>query len=196
MTADLRSSTCMPTGPYREPDKMEIYMNFSKNGNHQPLMNEHNQNSDTNGGPKFHQANMVKDVEDLNLDNRDPINMTSHVRIGFEEVFAEPDHQQSFDAVWTTSFIVYTQSKIWCYRLLSAALAIPLALLWGVQLALLTFCHIWWVVPCSRVWIFILNWVGSLWATCIRALCNPIAESCSILLGNVKVQMQHSPQHV
>ncbi|XP_072172607.1 caveolin-3-like [Diadema setosum] len=201
MTTERPPGT-MPTGPYREPDKMDIYMNFHKNGN-PALIGEHNQQHDTrthshsnahaHAHGKSAHADMVKSVEDLSMTHRDPINLSSYVRIGFEEVFAEPDGQQSFDAIWTTSFIVYTQAKTWCYRLLSAILSIPLALLWGIHFAILTFCHIWFVMPCGRAWLVLLHWVGKFWNVCIRTLCDPLGDSCSRFLGNVKVQM--NPTH-
>jgi len=71
-------------------------------------------------------------------------------QVDFEDVIAEPVGTYSFDGVWKGSYTTFTVSKYWCYRLLSAVLGIPLAVVWGFLFALISFCHIWAVVPCIK----------------------------------------------
>ena len=47
-------------------------------------------------------------------------------------MLAEPDTAQGFDAVWKLAYVVFTQTKLWLYRLVGAAVAIPAAIFWGV----------------------------------------------------------------
>jgi Caveolin len=65
---------------------------------------------------------------------------------------------------------VYTVSKIWCYRSISLALAVPLAVLWGVSFACLVFCRVWCCVPCFRAFDIQLH--------CLRRFIETIARTC------------------
>ncbi|KFZ55909.1 Caveolin-3, partial [Antrostomus carolinensis] len=76
---------------------------------------------------------IIKDqhTKEIDLVNRDPKRINEDVvKVDFEDVIAEPVGTYSFDGVWKTSYTTFTVSKYWCYRLLSAILGIPLAVIW------------------------------------------------------------------
>merc|ERR1712121_305553 len=48
-----------------------------------------------------------------------------------------------FAPVWTLSFVLFSQTKVWLYKLFSALLSIPLSLVWCLLFAVLTVTHVW-----------------------------------------------------
>ena len=54
------------------------------------------------------------------------------LQLGFNDVLAEPDTAQGFDAVWKLAYVVFSQTKCWLYRILAAVVAIPAAIFWGI----------------------------------------------------------------
>jgi len=69
------------------------------------------------------------------------------LQVQFDELFAEPEGSHSIDAVWRASHMVFTGTKHWCYRILSAIFAVPCAFCCGLHFACLTCDHIWTVQP-------------------------------------------------
>lgn len=72
-------------------------------------------------------------------------------QLNFEDVLAEPDVAHGFDPIWRSAFILFTGSRFWIYRLLSAFLALPLALVWGITFSLITFFSVWFATPVLRI---------------------------------------------
>lgn len=64
--------------------------------------------------------------------------------VNFEDVIAEPASVRSFDRLWVWSHVLFECSRLWCYRLISLLLAVPVSLLAGLLLALLSCLHIWY----------------------------------------------------
>jgi hypothetical protein len=75
----------------------------------------------------------------------------SFLQLNFEDVLAEPDVAHGFDPIWRAAFILFTGSRFWIYRLLSAILALPLALVWGITFSLITFFSVWLATPLLRI---------------------------------------------
>uniref|UniRef100_A0A8C4YQD4 Caveolin n=1 Tax=Gopherus evgoodei TaxID=1825980 RepID=A0A8C4YQD4_9SAUR len=74
---------------------------------------------------------------------RDPHGLNTHLKLGFEDVLAEPASFHSFDKVWICSHALFELSKYALYKLLTLFLAIPLALVAGIVFAVLSCLHIW-----------------------------------------------------
>merc|ERR1712083_239420 len=75
------------------------------------------------------------------------------IDLDFDDVIAEPKAAHGFDPVWRLSFILFSQTKLWTYRILAALLAAPLSILWGVlvsPLSLLTILFCEQNIPTSR----------------------------------------------
>ncbi|XP_072023990.1 caveolin-3-like isoform X2 [Amphiura filiformis] len=194
---------------YNEEDD-DCYMNFSPTGK-QALMAEEDsielQQSNSNNlpqqrtqairtesdAPEGYKDKMdAPGTEELDLLDRDPTSLNTHVRVGFEEVFAEPYDMHSFAGIWATSYVVFVNAKFWCYRILSAFCGIPFALCWGVYFACLTFCHIWYVVPFLRGWVIALHYISRLWAICIRTFCDPFFESLGKIFSGFRIYMNRT----
>jgi hypothetical protein len=53
--------------------------------------------------------------------------------------------------MWKLSFILFTHTKLWFYRLFAAILAIPAALVWGFVFSVLSVLYIWILAPVLRL---------------------------------------------
>ncbi|KFR11198.1 caveolin-3 [Opisthocomus hoazin] len=136
---------------------------------------------------------IIKDqhVKEIDLVNRDPKSINEDVvKVDFEDVIAEPVGTYSFDGVWKASYTTFTVSKYWCYRLLSAVLGIPLAVVWGFLFALISFCHIWAVVPCIKSYLIEIQCVSRIYSLCIHTFCDPLFEALSKICGNIRVALR------
>jgi hypothetical protein len=69
-------------------------------------------------------------------------------------VIAEPDTAQGFDAIWKLSFIIFSQTKLWLYRLFAAVVAIPASIFWGFVFAFVTVFYVWCCAPALRLFEF------------------------------------------
>merc|ERR1712242_377772 len=71
--------------------------------------------------------------------------------LDFSDVLAEPASAHGFDPLWRLSFILFSQTKLWLYRLVSAILVLPLSLLW-VVIPVIKLVEVMFAVV-KRVWV-------------------------------------------
>lgn len=69
-------------------------------------------------------------------------------------MLAEPNSTQGFDGVWKLAFIVFSQTKLWLYRLLAAVVAVPASILWGLVFAVVTVLYVWVLSPAIKLFEF------------------------------------------
>ncbi|XP_019736993.1 caveolin-3 [Hippocampus comes] len=130
-------------------------------------------------------------TKEIDLINRDPKQINEDVvKVEFEDVIAEPDGTHSLDGVWKLSYTTFTVSKYWCYRILSAIFGIPVALLWGFLFALISFCHIWAVMPCIKSCLIESQCVSRIYLLCIQTFCDPLFEAVGKVFGSVRVALR------
>merc|ERR1712218_216982 len=87
----------------------------------------------------------------LDMGARDKDGINVEVDLDFSDVLAEPSSAHGFDPLWRLSFILFSNTKLWLYRLLSALLVLPLSLLWAVVFALITIVYVWVVRPVIKI---------------------------------------------
>ncbi|XP_073688146.1 caveolin-1 [Garra rufa] len=127
-------------------------------------------------------------TKEIDLVNRDPKHLNDDVvKVDFEDVIAEPAGTYSFDGVWKASFTTFTVTKYWCYRLLTALVGIPLALVWGIFFAILSFIHIWAVVPCVKSYLIEIHCVSRVYSICVHTFCDPLFEAMGKCFSSVRV---------
>merc|ERR1712223_60809 len=63
----------------------------------------------------------------LDLGSRDSQGINVEIDLDFDDVIAEPKAAHGFDPIWRLSFILFSQTKLWTYRILAALLAAPLS---------------------------------------------------------------------
>merc|ERR1711881_399604 len=73
----------------------------------------------------------------LNLTDRDGKLINTDVCLDFDDVLAEPGSTHGLDPVWQISFVLFSQTKLWLYRIFAALVAIPAALMWALVFSLI-----------------------------------------------------------
>jgi len=132
---------------------------------------------------------------EIDIHERDPNGMNDYVKIRFHDIIAEPDPEVfSFDNVWALSYKVFTNTKVWCYRITSLILAVPLAVLWGIYFACVAFCTAWCCVPCLKSEEIELKCVKNLWKLVIDSFIAPCFEAVGRCLGNIGVRVSNNKE--
>ncbi|XP_063427527.1 caveolin-3-like [Mytilus trossulus] len=130
----------------------------------------------------------------ISLYDRDPSNINEIVRVQFEDLFTEPEGSHSIDGVWRASYRVFTGTKHWCYRILSAIFAVPCAFCWGLHFACLTFSHIWTIQPSLRSCNIEIYPMARLWGLFVRSFCDPFCESVGLMLSKIKISINKNKE--
>ncbi|RCN46299.1 Caveolin [Ancylostoma caninum] len=80
----------------------------------------------------------------LNMEDRDQNHLNQDLKTQFLDIFGEPDPQyHSVACVWTNSYRVFEITRIYCYKILTLILGLPVAFLAGFVFALFSFLRIW-----------------------------------------------------
>ena len=69
----------------------------------------------------------------------------------FDDVLAEPGSTHGLDPVWQISFVIFSQTKLWLYRIFAALVAVPAALVWALVFSLITVIYVWILAPALRL---------------------------------------------
>lgn len=130
-------------------------------------------------------------VENQEISDRDPTLMNHHVKVVFEEIFAEPHESvYSFDSVWAASNTTFTCTKTWCYRLLTAVCSVPLSVFWGLHFACLACVTIWCCQPCVKSYQIELSCVRGFFQALLDALYRPCFQTMGYCFYNIRVHMR------
>uniref|UniRef100_A0A4W5NPJ1 Caveolin n=1 Tax=Hucho hucho TaxID=62062 RepID=A0A4W5NPJ1_9TELE len=78
------------------------------------------------------------------IPDRDPNDINSHLKVGFDDVIAEPSSSHSFDKVWIGSHAVFELVKYGFYLILTTILAVPMAFILGIVFGVFSCVHIWY----------------------------------------------------
>ena len=85
---------------------------------------------------------------------------------------------------------LFTQTKLWCYRITSVILAIPCSLLWGCWFACLAFCRIWCCVPCLRSFDIEFACIRRVIEITLQTCCGPCWEAFGKIFANIRVRLE------
>jgi len=87
----------------------------------------------------------------LNMEARDEKAINTAINVDFDEVIAEPLAAQGFDPIWRLTYVLFSQTKLWLYRIFAAVLAVPAALVWALLFSLITVVYVWVLAPVLRL---------------------------------------------
>lgn len=87
----------------------------------------------------------------LNVIDRDDKRINPHVNLNFDDIIAETDSNQGFEFIWRLTFLIFSHTKDWFYRLISALIALPLALAWAIVFSLINVTVVWITTPAFKV---------------------------------------------
>ncbi|KAM8891432.1 caveolin-2 isoform 1-T1 [Spinachia spinachia] len=119
--------------------------------------------------------------------DRDPHDMNAHLKVGFDDVIAEPASAHSFDKVWVGSHAAFELVKFLLYRVLSALLAVPAAFILGLVFAVLSCIHIWLVMPAIQSFLMLLPSLRVVWRSLTDMFVTPLYRSMGRSLSSVQV---------
>ncbi|XP_043821030.1 caveolin-2 [Dromiciops gliroides] len=126
----------------------------------------------------------VKSIQD-----RDPRGLNTQLKLGFEDVIAEPESAHSFDKVWICSHALFEVSKYLIYKVLTVLLAVPLAFVAGIFFATLSCLHIWFVMPFVKTCLMVLPSVQTVWKSITDVLIAPVCKSMGLIFSSVSLRL-------
>ncbi|XP_052250471.1 LOW QUALITY PROTEIN: caveolin-1-like [Dreissena polymorpha] len=127
-------------------------------------------------------------ADQLDMVQRDPNDLNSHIKVRFEDVLGEPDGAHSIDCVWKLAFTCFECGKGLCYKLLTILCGICIALAWGCNFALVAFDHVWCYTPCIRDFSICVGCFQKVYGTIIMCAAGPVCEACGMMFSKIKVQ--------
>ncbi|KAF7666930.1 hypothetical protein LDENG_00088320 [Lucifuga dentata] len=130
-----------------------------------------------------------KGPEDAEPPGRDPHNINAHLKVGFEDVLAEPTSTHSFDSVWIGSHAAFELVKFVIYRLLSALLAVPAAFLLGLIFAVISCVQIWLVMPLMQSFMMVLLSLQTVWRSLTDMFVTPFFQSMGKCLSSIHAKI-------
>ncbi|XP_016118148.1 caveolin-2 [Sinocyclocheilus grahami] len=127
--------------------------------------------------------NVYSEVQD-----RDPKEINAHLKVGFEDIIAEPISTHSFDRVWIGSHAVFELVKYVFYRILTTFLAIPMAFIAGIVFGILSCIHIWVVMPVIQGCMMTLPSIHVIWTSLMDMFIGPFFFSIGRCLSSISVK--------
>merc|ERR1712051_1108831 len=113
----------------------------------------------------------------LDLGTRDSQGINVEINLDFDDVIAEPKAAHGFDPIWRLSFILFSQTKPWTYRVLAALLAAPLSILWGLLFSILSVVYVWIIRPVMRIVETVLAIFRRFWVVLLNATLAPLCDA-------------------
>merc|ERR1712051_1172465 len=113
----------------------------------------------------------------LDLGTRDSHGINIEIDLDFDDVIAEPKAAHGFDPIWRLSFILFSQTKLWTYRVLAALLAAPLSILWGLLFSILSVVYVWIIRPVMRIVETVLAIFRRFWVVLLNATLAPLCDA-------------------
>merc|ERR1712010_316313 len=113
----------------------------------------------------------------LDLGTRHSQGINVEINLDFDDVIAEPKAAHGFDPIWRLSFILFSQTKLWTYRVLAALLAAPLSILWGLLFSVLSVLYVWIIRPVMRIVETLLAIFRRFWVVLLNATLAPVCDA-------------------
>ncbi|XP_007570368.1 caveolin-2 [Poecilia formosa] len=119
---------------------------------------------------------------------RDPNEINTHLKVGFEDVIGEPSSAHSFDRVWIGSHATFELVKFFFYRLLTTLLAVPMAFTLGLVFGVLSCVHIWLVMPVVQSFMMLLPSAQKIWRSLVDIFVVPLFQSLGKCLSSIQIE--------
>ncbi|XP_042609389.1 caveolin-2-like [Cyprinus carpio] len=120
--------------------------------------------------------------------DRDPKDINTHLKVGFEDIIAEPISTHSFDRVWIGSHAVFELVKFIFYRILTTFLAISHGIHAGIVFGILSCIHIWVVKPVIQGCMMTLPSIHVIWTSLMDMFIGPFFFSIGRCLSSINVK--------
>ncbi|TKS71684.1 Caveolin-2 [Collichthys lucidus] len=107
----------------------------------------------------------------------------------YAPLIQQPPSVRSFDKVWLWSHALFEVSRLWCYRLISLLLAVPVSLVAGILFAVLSCLHIWLIMPSVQLLLINMHWVRTVWGSILNILVSPFFTSIGKCCGQITIHL-------
>jgi caveolin 3 len=122
------------------------------------------------------------------MENRDPNDLNSHVKVKFEDVLGEPEATRSIDCVWSCSYCCFNGTLSCCYKVLTVLCGVPLAFCWGCEFACLACYHVWYYTPFIRCLTIHFTLYRRYLRLCLDTCMGPFCETCGLCFSKIVVK--------
>merc|ERR1711992_187042 len=122
----------------------------------------------------------------LDMAARDKEGTNIEIDLDFSDVLAEPNSAHGFDPLWRLSFILFSQTKLWLYRIISAILVLPLSILWAVIFAIATITYVWLLRPVIKIAEVGFAVIKRVWVAFLGATVEPLCGAVGAVFGNCR----------
>jgi len=126
----------------------------------------------------------------LNLADRDGKSINNDVCLDFDDVLAEPGSTHGLDPVWQISFVLFSQTKLWLYRIFAALVAIPAALMWALVFSLITVLYVWILAPALRLFELGVAIARRVFVGVMRCTVEPICSAVGAIFSEIGVSQR------
>merc|ERR1711881_202949 len=126
----------------------------------------------------------------LNLTDRDGKLINTDVCLDFDDVLAEPGSTHGLDPVWQISFVLFSQTKLWLYRIFAALVAIPAALMWALVFSLITVVYVWILAPALRLFELLAAVGRRVFVGVMRCTVEPICSAVGAVFSQIGVSQK------
>jgi len=113
----------------------------------------------------------------LDMAARDKDGINVEIDLDFSDVLAEPSSAHGFDPLWRLSFILFSQTKLWLYRIFSAILILPLSIVWAAIFAVFTILYVWIFRPVIKIFEVVFAVFKRIWVSFLSATVEPLCAS-------------------
>lgn len=126
----------------------------------------------------------------LNMTDRDGKLINTDVCLDFDDVLAEPGSTHGLDPVWQISFVIFSQTKLWLYRIFAALLAVPAALVWALVFSLVTVVYVWILAPALRLFELVVAIMRRVFVGVMRCTIEPVCSAVGAIFSQIGVSQR------
>merc|ERR1711994_99140 len=126
----------------------------------------------------------------LDLANRDGKSINNDVCLDFDDVLAEPGSTHGLDPVWQISFVIFSQTKLWLYRIFAALVAVPAALVWALVFSLITVVYVWILAPALRLFELGVAVMRRVFVGVMRCTIEPVCSAVGAIFSQIGVSQR------
>merc|ERR1712036_149494 len=126
----------------------------------------------------------------LNMTDRDGKSINTDVCLDFDDVLAEPGSTHGLDPVWQISFVIFSQTKLWLYRIFAALVAVPAALVWALVFSLITVVYVWILAPALRLFELGVAVMRRVFVGVMRCTVEPICSAVGAVFSQIGVSQK------
>jgi len=126
----------------------------------------------------------------LNMTDRDGKLINTDVCLDFDDVLAEPGSTHGLDPVWQISFVIFSQTKLWLYRIFAALVAVPAALVWALVFSLITVVYVWILAPALRLFELVVAIMRRVFVGVMRCTIEPVCSAVGAIFSQIGVSQR------